>query len=191
MAKESVDIAKSNYFPQISLRGNWDQTKGSREPLDDWEEEWSIILAFDLDIWNWTATQARVVQANVERTQIQDDLTLLENKIKLQVQSAYLSLKTWEKQIHATEKGLKEARENLQNTQLRFDEGLSTTTDVLDAQTLLNEAEYSYYYALYYYRIAEAALEKAIGCNPRKVASDLNEAEDERIAKPHYTGEIR
>jgi len=179
IAKESVDVAQSDYFPQVSLRGNWDQTKGSRAPLDAWEEEWNVVLSFDLDIWNWTATGAGVKQAQAELEQLKDDFKLLGNKIKLEVQSAYLSRKAWEKQIQTAEEGFEEARENLQNTQLRFKEGLSTSTDVLDAQVLLSEAEYNYYYALYNHYIAEAKLEKATGKDSRQVENALEGKEKE------------
>jgi outer membrane protein TolC len=40
---------------------------------------------------------------------------------------------------------------------------MATTTDVLDAQTLLTQAQNNYYNALNDYHIAKAKLERAIG----------------------------
>jgi len=40
---------------------------------------------------------------------------------------------------------------------------MATTTDVLDAQTLLTEAHKNYYNALSDYHIAKAKLERAVG----------------------------
>ena len=44
----------------------------------------------------------------------------------------------------------------------RFDQQMATTTDVLDAQTLLSQARMNYNNALCDYNIARAKLEKAV-----------------------------
>jgi outer membrane protein TolC len=46
---------------------------------------------------------------------------------------------------------------------LRFQNQLSTATEVLDSQAALTEAEASYYNALYEYNIQLAALARAAG----------------------------
>jgi outer membrane protein TolC len=58
---------------------------------------------------------------------------------------------------------VKEAEKNFRDTSLRFKEGISTNTDVLDAQTLLSQARMNYYQAFYDYNIAVSALERAVG----------------------------
>jgi Outer membrane efflux protein. len=45
----------------------------------------------------------------------------------------------------------------------RYKEQVATTTDVMDAQTLLTQAQINYYNALSDYNIARAQLERAMG----------------------------
>jgi len=56
-----------------------------------------------------------------------------------------------------------QAEENLRLNQERYNEQMATTTDVLDAQTLLTEAHNNYYNALSDYHISKARLERAVG----------------------------
>ena len=58
---------------------------------------------------------------------------------------------------------MSQARENFRITRERFKEQMATTTDVLDAQTLLSRTMTNYYNALYDYKISRAALLRAVG----------------------------
>jgi len=60
-------------------------------------------------------------------------------------------------------KAIQEKRINFRLKQERYREQLATSTDVLDAQVLLTQAENNYYSALSDYHIAKARLERAIG----------------------------
>ncbi|MBW1839608.1 MAG: TolC family protein, partial [Deltaproteobacteria bacterium] len=67
------------------------------------------------------------------------------------------------KNIFVAETAREQAEENSRLNQERYNEQMATTTDVLDAQTLLTEAQNNYYNALSDYHIAKARLERAVG----------------------------
>ncbi|MBW1855147.1 MAG: TolC family protein, partial [Deltaproteobacteria bacterium] len=69
----------------------------------------------------------------------------------------------WGKNIFVAETAREQAEENSRLNQERYNEQMATTTDVLDAQTLLTEAQNNYYNALSDYHISKARLERAIG----------------------------
>ena len=87
----------------------------------------------------------------------------MKDKVKLQVKNAYLHLKTAEKNIETARISVGQARENYRITDLQYKEQVTTSTEVLDAQTLLTQAQNNYYGALYRYNTAIAELERAIG----------------------------
>ena len=163
MAEEGLGIAKSDYLPTISLIANYDQKKGSEIPIDKWQKSWNAVLAFELDIWNWGRTRAKVRQAKSVINQNQDTLSLLKKRIELEVRNAFLNLQAAEKKIFVVEKAVQQSREGFRMTELRFKEGMATNTDVLDATTLQSQAETNYYQALYDCYLAEAALRRVIG----------------------------
>ncbi len=67
-----------------------------------------------------------------------------------------------EKNIVTVEKALVQAKENLRINEERYKEQVATSTDVLDAQTLLTVTRTNYVNALYDFKIAKAALQRAI-----------------------------
>jgi outer membrane protein len=163
MSGEGVDIARSSFSPKISLIGNWDKMKGAELPIDEWEESWSAVVSVELDIWDWGENINEVRKANAQLEQMKNSFALLENDIELEVRQAYFNLIAAKDKIKLQEEAVKEAEKNFHDTSLRFKEGLSTNTDVLDAQTLLAQAKTNYCEALYDYNIAVSALERAVG----------------------------
>ena len=83
--------------------------------------------------------------------------------IDLEVKQAHLKTQEAQNNILAIEKAIEQAKENLRITEERYKEQVSTTTDVLVAQTLFTETMTNYYNALYDFKIAKAILYRALG----------------------------
>ena len=86
----------------------------------------------------------------------------IQDKINLEIREAYLKARESEKNITTVEKAIEQARENLRINQERYREQVATSTDVMDAQTLLSKTMTNYFSALYDFKISRASLEKAI-----------------------------
>ncbi len=63
----------------------------------------------------------------------------------------------------AVKKAIEQARENFRISEERYKEQMDTSTDVLDAQTLLSRTMTNYYNALYDFKISKAYLYWAMG----------------------------
>jgi outer membrane protein len=163
ISQSGVSIARSSLLPQVSLIGNWDKIKGAELPIDEWQESWSAIVSVEMDIWDWGENLNGVRKANAQFEQTKSSLTLLVNNIELEVRQSYFKLLSEKEKIKVQEEAVKEAEKNFRDTSLRFKEGVSNNTDVLDAQTLLSQAKTNYYQALYEYNIAVSELERAVG----------------------------
>jgi outer membrane protein len=163
IAEGGVSVARSFFFPQVSLIGKWDKIKGAELPVDEWKESWSAIISVEMDIWDWGENLNGVRKANAQLEQMKSSFTLLQNSIELEIRQAYFNLISAKEKIKVQEEAVKEAEKNFLDTSLRFTEGMSTNTDVLDAQNLLSQAKANYYQALYEYNIAISELERAVG----------------------------
>ena len=85
------------------------------------------------------------------------------DRIRLQVKQTYLANLENEVNIHTLRKAIRQAEENYRIFQERYKEQVTTSTDVLIAQTLLSRTQTNYYTALYDFKIAKAALFRAMG----------------------------
>ena len=81
----------------------------------------------------------------------------------MEVKTAFLRAKEGEKNIITVEKAIEQAKENFRINQERFKEQVATTTDVLNAQTLLSDTLTNYFNALYDFKISNATLFRAMG----------------------------
>ncbi|MGD9135623.1 MAG: TolC family protein [Desulfobacterales bacterium] len=167
IAEKDYKLSQRNYFPSIDLTGNFTR-RGTEWDVDGGEgigdkKFWDIRATATWDFWQWGRTRygvkerlSRLSQAKYRKDEILDN-------IELEVKQAYLRTKESEKNITTVEKAIEQAKENLRITEERYKEQVSTTTDVLVAQTLLTDTMTNYYNALYDFKIAKAVLYRAIG----------------------------
>ena len=167
IAEKDYNLSKRNFFPAIDLTGTWTR-RGTDWDVDGGEgisdkKFWDIRATATWDFWEWGRTRygvkeklSRLSQAKYRKEDILDN-------IELEVKQAYLRTKESEKNITTVEKAIEQAKENLRITEERYKEQVSTTTDVLVAQTLLTDTMTNYYNALYDFKIAKAVLYRAIG----------------------------
>ena len=167
IAQKDYELSKRDYFPSIDLTGTWTR-RGTDWDVDGGEgisdkKFWDIRATANWNFWEWGRTRygvreklSRLSQANYRKEDIIDN-------IELEVKQAFLRAKETEKNITTIEKAIEQAKENLRITEERYKEQVSTTTDVLVAQTLLTETMTNYYNALYDFKIAKAVLYRAIG----------------------------
>jgi outer membrane protein len=167
IAEKQVTLARKDYYPSINLTGNYTRI-GDHYDVNGGEgisdaASWSVEATAQWDFWEWGRTSFgvseklhRLSQAQYSRTQILDN-------IDLEVKTAFLRTKESEKNIITIEKAIEQAKENFRINQERFKEQVATTTDVLNAQTLLSDTLTNYFNALYDFKISKATLLRAMG----------------------------
>jgi len=167
VAEKDYKLTQRNFFPSVNLTGTWTK-RGTDWDVDGGEgisdkDFWDIRATATWDFWQWGRTRygvkeklSRLSQAKLNKQQVLDN-------IHLEVKQAYLRTQESQKNITTVEKAIEQAKENLRITEERYKEQVSTTTDVLVAQTLLTETMTNYYNALYDFKIAKAILYRALG----------------------------
>ena len=167
IAEKEVQLIKKDYYPSIGLQGNY-YKRGTEWDVDGGEgiydpDGWQITAAATWKFWEWGRTSynvkeklSRVSQAELRKKELLDN-------IWMEVKNAYLRTQEAEKAIITVEKAIEQAKENFRINQERYKEQVATSTDVLDAQTLLSRTMTNYYNALYAFKLAKAALYRAIG----------------------------
>ena len=165
-ADYSIKLAKSRYYPQLTLVGDYQRTgqdiDASKNDYTNSHNE-SIMLMLEWPFFEWGKTKADVAKYKFEKKALEEELKGLEDKIKLEVKKAYLDLNVARKNIETAKQSLTQAKENYRITDLQYKQQMTTSTEVLDARTLLTQAQVNYYNALYGYNIAYAELERAMG----------------------------
>ncbi len=84
-------------------------------------------------------------------------------EITVEVAQAYLNLHSGQEALEANEKAMEAAKENYRLTNLRFENGMSTTMEVIQAQEELTNRENQYQAAVYNYNLAVISFENVMG----------------------------
>ena len=165
-AGKMVRVVQSEYMPTVSLMGNYtrfgDDMSVSGSNYKDMES-WYVMAVASWNFWEWGKTKYKVEASKARENQAIDTAKQLDDNITLEVTNAYLKLKETENQIIVSKKVIEQAEENFRISEERYKERISTSTDVLEAQTLLTKAKSEYANALGDYNINYAKLQKAMG----------------------------
>jgi outer membrane protein len=165
-AGRAVNLAKSGFFPTLNLVGNY--SRYGEEPdvrgtkYQD-SEAWYVAAVTQWNFWEWGKTKFNVDASRSREKQAMDMLVNIKDGISLQIKNSYLLLREAEKHIFVAEKAIEQAEENFRINSERYKEQVATSTDVIDAQTLLTKTKSDYYNALSDYNIALGTLERAMG----------------------------
>ena len=167
IAEKEVGLAKRDYLPSVNLRGNYtrtgdDYTVDGGEGITD-SASWEIQAVAEWEFWQWGRTHFGVREKLHRLSQAQYRQSQLLDNIELEVKTSFLRTKESEKNILTVEKAIEQAKENFRINQERFKEQVATTTDVLDAQTLLSDTLTNYFNALYDFKISKATLYRSMG----------------------------
>jgi outer membrane protein TolC len=163
---QQINLAKSKYYPEVAFTYNYikagdtPKVSGSNFQLSD---QWQTNVGLSWTFWDWNKTRNSVNQAESQKRQLSQTRKSIEDGIKLQLKQAILNLKEAEEKIPTAQKAVEQAEENLRVSEERYKAQVTTSTEVLDAQTLLSQARMNYYNALYDHNLARAGLLRAIG----------------------------
>ena len=87
----------------------------------------------------------------------------IKDAVELEVRTDYLSMREAEKRITTAQVAVASAEEDYHIAVVRYQAGVGTNIDVMDAQEALTQAKTNYYQALYNYNTSKAALNTSMG----------------------------
>lgn len=166
MNESVLDVARSGWYPQIYLFGNYYYQRPHQRYLplrDEFNESWDIGITLSFDILNWGAVSHRTSQAEAQLRRTEYVLDKRRDDIAVEVTQSYLEVLSAREQADAARIAVEHAGENFRVTEDLFREEMVVNADVLDADVALLQARMAYIDALTRYEVAKAGLRKAVG----------------------------
>jgi len=165
-AESGVTGAQAGWSPQIFLTGDYYYARPNQRifpAVDAFKDSWDVGVTLQFDIWNNLTTVYQTAEAQAQYRQAKDAIAILKDGVTLEVTQSYLSFKQAKENIQLSQLTVDQANENLRVTQQKFKAGLTTNSELLDAEVALLQAKLQLTQALVDYELAQAKLEKAIG----------------------------
>ena len=160
-AQEAITIAKAGYLPTVSAvyqNGWYDNTFAGGNNYN-----WTVYLQTSWTFLDSGLTAGKVKQSVEGFNKTKEQLKQTVDGVRLDVRSTYLSLKSFEQSIQTSSAAVGLAEEDYKIKVIRYQAGVGTNLDVLDAQLALTTAKNNYLQAMYNYNNYRAKLDKSMG----------------------------
>lgn len=142
IAESNVRLMKSRFLPNLGFTGNFLMTNPN--PYKGLTEEFggdvNLGLVCNIPIYHFGERRHTLKAANYEMNASRLELEEAQEKIRMQVEK---TVHEWEEAVMSlsiAKLGLEQATENLRQSKMRFDNGMISSTELMKAQTLWQEA---------------------------------------------------
>lgn len=158
---QTIKLTKKSFFPTLSFEGQYQ--RGGKS--------WNSNYGFNVGGYlTFPTINAMLIRNEIKEAKYLYDRELAnarntQNSIYLEIQNAYLKLEEKRNQLPVAILNVKQSRENYELSYGRYRVGEASPTELKDAENTYEQAQLTYYTALYEYNSARAELEKSIGKN--------------------------
>jgi len=167
--KANVGLEKSQYYPDLVVGTDLRIVR-----------QGTFLVGFTMPLFDFGSIHGAVKQAQKNVRAQEAQITLEQQQVRQDVESAYEALTVADGTVAAFQSGMLPQAEGLEK---RIEQGYvlggNTILDLLDAQSTLRAARIAYYGAIGNYRQALAQLERAVGApvTALKTASEIKPSE--------------
>jgi outer membrane protein TolC len=165
-AGERRNAAAANARPMLFTGGGVDLANPNQRffpRTDQWKTSWDLGVNITWTFADFGRVKADVAEAAAYQRAARERLAEFDTILEVEVRQRRLDLESARAALSSAEDSLRAASEARRVVSDRFDAGVATSTDVLDAQVALLQAGLDRTQALASIRFAEARLERAMG----------------------------
>lgn len=165
IARKEIDKQRAAHLPNLSLFGNYDINS---ENLDDGAESYAVGAMVEVALFSGFRDVSRTREARAAMEEVGARRRDLIAGIEVEARQAFHETSSAKERIGVAESAVNLAEENRRIVAERYENGLLTIVELLDAETALQEACTNRYQALYDYRVSYVRLLLAAGVNSER-----------------------
>lgn len=160
-ADKGVWIARAGYLPNVAA--TYEYEKLGEDPDVDEDRAWTVGVGLRWNIFQGGSSYFQVSRLKSIRSRLGYLMQSLKDQVLLEVKNSYLSAQEAKARTEVAVQAIGQAQENLRIQKDRYNLQVATTTDVLDAEALLDQARRNYISARADYATSLASLKSAMG----------------------------
>ncbi len=173
--RTNIDLVKLDlknntvqYIPRLSAFATYQRNAAAQQFGTLMENERWFTGAFiggslSIPIFDGLLKSARIQQNRVQIRQLENQERFVQDNIELEKFQSRLNLKNSLAALEVQAENMELAKEVFRMARIKYEEGVGSNLEVVEADSALKEAETNYFSALYDALIAKVDLEKALG----------------------------
>lgn len=166
-----IDIKNttSKYLPTIDLYGRYGANTGVQAfgDLFDFSDRWftlgTVGLAMNIPIFDGMRKSNQIQQKKLQAKQIENNTQQLQQSIDVEIQQAQTKFAKSVDNFRVQQENMELAEGIYNVSKIKYQEGVGSNLEVVEADTDYTQAQYNYYNALYDVLVAKVEMEKAYG----------------------------
>lgn len=167
LAELDLKSIKAGYMPRLVLNANYGYNAGANAFSDLMSKQWfdnaAITVALQIPIFDGFSKKYKAVQSANNLQKVRQSYSLLKSSIDLQRSQASITMKNALESMKEQKANLDLANEISRVTRVKYQQGVGSNLEVLNAESSIKESQANYFTALYNALIAKVELEKANG----------------------------
>lgn len=162
LAATGVKLEKSNYLPTVAVSGTYDL---ANKDLSPYVPDWMVGVGLKWSLFEGNARNRNLQAARFKEQQVEQAGIKAEEDIRTIIRKLYQQLAMQVEQLEELDTTLEFATTYADSREKAFREGLSTSTELVDARLLVAKVKIERLQALYNYDTSLAVLLQVCG-NP-------------------------
>ncbi|MFA5113809.1 MAG: TolC family protein [Candidatus Margulisiibacteriota bacterium] len=163
ISEDTLRLYQSEYLPTVLLSASTGNQISEYPAYKFDVNSWRVTGAGSWTLFDGLGRENRIREASANLDAQRSTEEQVRNGIALEVRDALLSLKATLDTIGSTQKAVDSAEESYKVSSTRYQSGVGTNLEVIDAQVALNQARVNNLQALFNVEIAKAKINKVIG----------------------------
>jgi outer membrane protein TolC len=160
LAELDLKSIKAGYLPRLVFNANYGYNAGANGFSDLLSKQWfdnaAVTVALQIPIFDGFSKKYKAVQSANNLQKVRQSYGLLKSSIDLQRTQASITMKEQKSNLEL-------ANEISRVTRLKYQQGVGSNLEVLNAESSIKESQANYFTALYNALIAKVEVEKANG----------------------------
>ncbi|MHA8097340.1 TolC family protein [Aquirufa antheringensis] len=167
LAELDLKSIKAGYLPRLVLNANYGYNAGANAFADLLTKQWfdnaAITVALQIPIFDGFSKKYKAVQSANNLQKVRQSYGLLKSSIDMQRTQASITMKNALESMKEQKANLDLANEISRVTRVKYQQGVGSNLEVLNAESSIKESQANYFTALYNALIAKVEVEKANG----------------------------
>ncbi len=160
---EAKDLEKrmevGNYLPQVGVGAGWFY----HDVFNQDHNFGGVMVTVSVPLSGWWGGSHAIKRKKLELATARTELSNLGQKLEIEMSDKWDNLTAAHRKMVLASEAIAQSKENLRLNQAYYDAGMSTITDLLDAQTLYRQAQDDYTGAYGVFKLSEAQYLNATG----------------------------
>ncbi|MDI9871964.1 TolC family protein [Flectobacillus roseus] len=167
LAQLDLKNQKAGYLPKVFLTSTYGYSTGRPQFGDLITKPWfnaaTVGFSIQVPIFDGFAKKYKIIQSANAVQKIKENFTFLQNSIDLQVKQGQITLKNAYETLQEQKHNMDLAKEVVRVTKIKYEQGVGTNLELVNAESSYKEAQNNYFATLYNVLIAKVDLDKAKG----------------------------